>query len=274
MPARITDLGADAYATDLAVDGGALRVVRAGAAGPALVLLHGWTLDWRMWRPQIAAFSASHRVIALDRRGFGASSAPPDLAREAYDLIRVLDWACVERAIIIGMSQAGRVALDFALKSPGRVCGLVLHGAPLSGVTPGPGPEEMIPIVEYAMLAREGRLDAMKQLWAAHPLMRSFSTDAAQVAEAIVRDYEGRDLGAASYLRDAEPQDLAQITQPALVLTGALDTPWRRRAADALTVRLPNAERIDIAGGGHLCNLDQPEAYNAALRAFMAKIET
>ena len=241
---------------------------RDGAA-PGVLFLHGWTLDHRMWAPQLARLGGDFRVAALDRRGFGASTARAGLAQEAGDVARALDQLGMARASIVGMSQAGRVALDFALRFSDRLDALVLQGAPLGGVTPGPAPEETIPIVEYAALARAGRLDEMKRRWRAHPLMRTMSAQAGEAAEEMVRDYAGRDLGAASYLRDAEPQDLARIFAPALVITGAQDTPWRRRAGDALAQALPEARRAEIEGAGHLCNLCRPEEYNLALRNFV-----
>lgn len=256
------------------VGGGEVACARAGDAhaGPALVLLHGWTLDHRMWAPQFAAFATEHFVLAPDRRGFGASSAPPDLAREADDVIALLDRFERQHAVVVGMSQAGRVALDFAMRFGARTRGLVLQGAPASGVTPGPAESETIPIVEYAALARNGRLQAMKRLWREHPLMRTTAPDARIVVDLILDDYGGRDLGSANYLRDLESRDLARINAPALVITGALDTPWRRRASDALARALPNASRVEIADAGHLCNLDQPAAFNRALGDFIARI--
>lgn len=259
----------------IGVPSGDIACAHAGkaSAAPALVLLHGWTLDHRMWAPQLAEFAPDRLVLAPDRRGFGASSAPPDLAREADDLVAILDHFAVQSAIVVGMSQAGRVAIDFALRFPDRVCCLVLQGAPASGVTPGPDKDESIPIVEYAALARAGRLDEMKRRWRLHPLMRTTAPEAALVADAMLESYAGRDLGATSYLRDSEPRDLALIKAPALVVTGTLDTPWRRRAGDALARALDNAERIEIEGGGHLCNLDQAPAFNHALANFLAGAE-
>jgi 3-oxoadipate enol-lactonase len=222
-----------------------------------------------MWAPQLGALGGWFRLAALDRRGFGSSTARPGLGQEADDVARALDQLGMARATIVGMSQAGRVALDFALRFPDRLDALVLQGAPLGGVTPGPEPDETIPIVEYSALVRAGRLDEMKRRWRTHALMRTMSPEAARAAEEMVRDYVGRDLGAASDLRDAEPQDLARISAPALVITGAQDTPWRRRSGDALAKALANARRVEIESAGHLCNLCRPDAYNSALRNFV-----
>ena len=255
---------------ELAVDGGAIAYVRAGA-GRALVLLHGWTLDSRMWTPQFEALAGTCLLLAPDRRGFGRSSAPPDLSREADDVARLLDAAGAERAVVLGMSQAGRVALDFAVRFADRTQGIVLDGAPLSGVTPGPSDDEAIPIAEYAALARAGHLDEMKRRWRAHALMRTTGPIATQCVEAILADYEGRDLAGES-MAAIEEIDPTRVDAPALVITGAHDTPWRRRAGDVLAQRLANASRIEIEGAGHLSNLCAPDAYNAALTRFLSAL--
>ncbi|MGE0741889.1 MAG: alpha/beta fold hydrolase [Hyphomonadaceae bacterium] len=261
----VTHAGAEHL--DIAVGGGALFYERAGA-GSAVVLLHGWTLDSRMWTPQLNALAATHLLIAPDRRGFGRSSAPPDLSREADDVARLLDAGRADSAVIVGMSQAGRVAADFAQRFSDRTRGLVLQGAPLGDVSPAPSDGEAIPIETYAALVRAGRLDEMKRLWGAHPLMRTTTPAAAACAAAMLADYMGRDLAAmpAAAIEDVDP---AHITVPMLIITGAQDVPGRRRGADALASKLPHASRVEIEGAGHLCNLCAPDAYNAALNRFL-----
>lgn len=251
---------------DLAVDGGALSYTRAGE-GRAVVLLHGWTLDRRMWGPQVAEFSRTHLVLAPDRRGFGRSSAPPDLFREADDVARLLDGADAARAVVVGMSQAGRVALDFAHRFPDRTDAIVLQGAPFAAPS-APADEDAIPVAAYAALARAGRLAEMKHRWRDHPLMYTTTPEAAACAEAMLADYAGRDLlaEAPGQIADADP---ALIAAPALVITGARDTPWRRRAGDALALALPESSRAEIDGAGHLCNLCAPGAYNEVLAHFL-----
>jgi pimeloyl-ACP methyl ester carboxylesterase len=222
-----------------------------------------------MWAPQLARLAGSFRVAAPDRRGFGRSSAPPGLAAEVGDLVRLLDQLGMARARIVGMSQAGRVALEAALRHPDRIEALVLHGAPLG--EPAPESPEAIPVAAYVALVREGRLDAMKAAWRVHPLMRTMTTAAAAAAAAILADYDGRDLIAPGQaLAALGAADLARVAAPVLVLTGAEDTQARRAAGDDYARLLPRAQRVEIPDAGHLCNLCRPDAYNAALRDFFA----
>jgi pimeloyl-ACP methyl ester carboxylesterase len=244
----------------------------AAPARAALVFLHGWTLDHRMWRPQIGTLSNRPLVMAPDRRGFGASTAPPDLAQEPIDVVRLLDLHQVERAIIVGMSQAGRVAIDFALRFPERLAGLVLQGAPL-GEVPAEEAAEAIPVAEYAALVRAGRLAEMKARWRAHPLMRTQNEAARTLIEDIFADYNGRDLLAPAPPPRERVQDLSSITAPALVLTGANDTAHRRRSGAQFAAALGDARYVEIPDAGHLCNLCQPDAYADALSHFMRHVE-
>jgi pimeloyl-[acyl-carrier protein] methyl ester esterase len=248
---------------EVPVPGGTLAVESAGA-GQALVLLHGWALDRRVWAPQ-RPLADRFRLIALDRRGFGRSTAPPDLAAEADDLLAVREALGLGPLILVGMSQGARAALQFALRYPEHVAGLVLQGAPLDGFEPGPRGEDSIPLGVYRALVRGGRLAEMKALWADHALMRG-----ADVGD-ILDLYDGRDLLA----REQAPAPLAgalgDIEAPVLVVTGEEDVPWRQLVGDALAYGLRNARRARI-GGGHLCNHSRPDAYNDLVASFAAEL--
>ncbi|WP_156255824.1 alpha/beta fold hydrolase, partial [Sandarakinorhabdus oryzae] len=156
----------------IAVPGGDLIVEVAGQ-GPAIILWHGWTLDRRQWRGQ-AALADRFTLVAVDRRGFGESSAPADLAEEPADVARVAAALGLTRYHLVGLSQGGKVALAHAAgldaassrSAAARPAGLervVVIGAPIDAELPVP--PESVPVAEMAMLARAGRLADMRQLW-------------------------------------------------------------------------------------------------------------
>ena len=115
---------------------GARLVYEVTGEGPAVVLIHGFGLDMRMWDPQVGPLAARSRVVRYDCRGFGASG-PFDPAvpyTHAGDLVALLDHLDIGGAVLAGLSFGGRVALQAALAAPDRICGLALLDAVLDGV--------------------------------------------------------------------------------------------------------------------------------------------
>ncbi|MEZ5894032.1 MAG: alpha/beta hydrolase [Parvularculaceae bacterium] len=261
-------------AASFAVDGGEVEadIAGEGAAGAPILFLHGWTLDRRMWAPQMSVLSARHPVIALDRRGFGRSTAPASLDQEPEDIVAILDALSVGACVIVGMSQAGRVALDFTRRYPARVAALVLQGAQIEGVVPVSEPVEEIPVPAYRELVRMGEIARMREQWRAHPLMYMPNAAARRAVSEILEDYDGRDLLAPpSKPLAAGAEALAQVVAPILVITGDEETAHRRRIADAIAETGRSATRVVIKNAGHLCNLCDASAYNTAVEDFLSK---
>jgi pimeloyl-ACP methyl ester carboxylesterase len=243
--------------------------------GPAVVFIHGWTLDLEAWEPQAAALAGSFRVVRYDRRGFGLSEGTPGRAADAEDLGRLLDRLGLDAATLVGHSQGARVALAFALRHPERVTALVLDGPPDEVGDPETAGDEDFSVAEYRRLVAEQGVAAFRRAWRGHPLMRLHSDDpAARAAVArILERYPARDL-----VGPADPPPppagtaaLGRFTKPALVVNGESDTPTRLRAGEALARALPLAERVVVPGAGHLPNLDAPRAYNDAIQAFLQR---
>src|SRR5262249_14759554 len=114
----------------------AYEVAGDGPRDPAVVLVHGFGLDMRMWDAQIGPLAARFRVVRYDCRGFGASGPfdPGVLYTHAGDLVALLDHLGIGEAVLAGLSFGGRVALQAALAAPDRVRGLALLDAVLDGV--------------------------------------------------------------------------------------------------------------------------------------------
>jgi pimeloyl-ACP methyl ester carboxylesterase len=98
--------------------------------GRALLFLHAFPLGQFMWDAEAEVFSASHRVVRFDARGFG--DTPPDpgpltMARIADDGAALLGLLGIETAVVVGCSMGGYAALAFARRHPDRLAGLVLQ---------------------------------------------------------------------------------------------------------------------------------------------------
>jgi pimeloyl-ACP methyl ester carboxylesterase len=261
------------------VAGGALFCQLEGQGMPIL-LLHGWPLDHRVWQPQVEHLRDHHKVIALDRRGFGRSTGSADGGDAVGDVDSVLDACEVESAVIIGMSRGGRIALRYAHERPERVRGLVLVGTAVDGFDPPADPAEDIPIEQYAALARAGDLEGLRAAWRSHPLMalHGVSEDISRLIDEVLADYKGQDLlpsVARQKLPPPPPPNVAahldRIHVPVLIVVGEFETAARKSIAAHLAGGLPNAESMVIANGGHLLNLEQPEEFNAAVDRFLRR---
>jgi pimeloyl-ACP methyl ester carboxylesterase len=260
---------------DYFLSGGARLRYRDEGAGPAVVFIHGWTLDLEVWDPQAAALAGDFRVLRYDRRGFGLSEGAPGIAADVADLARLLEHLGIGAAALVGLSQGARVALAFTLRHPERVTALVLDGPPDEIRDPGAAGDEDISIAQYRSLAREQGVEAFRRAWSDHPLMRLHAADAAgrELVARMLARYPARDLQgpAAPPAPPAGAAALSRLRRPVLVVNGELDTPVRRRAGEALARTVPGAERVVLAGAGHLPNLDAPRAYNDAIQAFLRR---
>jgi len=242
--------------------------------GPAVILIHGWTLDLDMWEPQVADLSRTFRLIRFDRRGYGLSSGKPSLAGDVADVQALCRHLHVQRAAFVGMSQGARILHHLAGAIPGAICCLVFDGSPDLRSSEGLTAKDA-PLGEYAAVLRNEGIEAFHRRWAAHPLTRLRTEDATARAllSRMLGRYAAKDLmlPAAAMTEISSAPRLEDIHLPALVLNGELDLESRRLAGEALAKLLPLSEHKIIRGAGHLPNLDNPQSYNEVLRRFLER---
>jgi len=253
---------------------GAALVYQTHGTGPAVVLVHGFGLDMRMWDPQVAALAADFLVVRYDCRGFGATG-PFDSAipyTHADDLIALLDHLDISEAVLVGLSFGGRVTVQAALLAPARVRALVLLDAVLDGVPWDP--ESAAGLDDVARAVRLGGVLAGRAAWLAHPLFavaRQRPELAGQLAE-MVSGYPGQHwLGQDPHREDRQPpiEALEELTMPALVVAGEHDVPGFLAMSDTLASRIPGARYHRVPAAGHLVNMEQPGLVTEVLTDFL-----
>ena len=248
-----------------------------GADGLPLVFLHAGVADGRMWQPQWEAFAEKHPRLRYDRRGFGQSHTQHAMPySRTADLLAVLDRVGLQRSVLVGCSQGGRVALDLAIARPDRVAALVLVAPAVNGA---PTPElqgAVKALSEGADAACEaGNLDAANQLeaqlWLDGP-----GAPRGRVggdARALFLEMNGIVLAAPDPGTAVDEPSawvrLEQIGRPTLVVWGDLDLPHLQDRCAALVQRIPGARGRLLAGTAHLPNLEEPARFNAALAEFL-----
>jgi pimeloyl-ACP methyl ester carboxylesterase len=244
-----------------------------GAAAP-LLLIHGFPLDGEMWSPQLRAFGTSRRVVAPDLAGFGKTGGTGRKTLDAHadDLAALLDHLGIPRAVVVGLSMGGYIAFSFWRRHRGRVAALVL-----ADTRPGADGDE----------ARAQRRALAEKVMAEGPEVaaaslrgRYISADAPAEIEAEVRTMilrQGRE-GIASALealagRADSTGDLAGIDVPVLIAVGASDAITPPHESEAMLAAIPGARLALIPRAGHLSNLEEPGAFNGALREFLNEID-
>lgn len=218
-----------------------LHYIKKGAGAP-LLLLHGNGQCGDYFVHQIDEFARYFTVYAVDTRGHGQSprgTAPFTFSQFADDLLAFMDQQGIGTADILGFSDGGNIALTFALRYPGRVGRLVLNGANLdpSGVRPS----IQIPIVLGYKLA---------SLFKAQKAKANTELVGLMVNEPHI-----------------DPEELAAVTMPALVIVGSKDM-IRTSHSRLIAKSLPNARLVTIEGD-HFIASKQSGPFNRAVLGFL-----
>lgn len=269
-PATDVPHDADRYFTT----GDARLRFRDVGSGPAVLMVHGWTLDLQMWEPQVPALCDRFRMVRFDRRGFGLSSGRPSVAKDIADIGALCDHLAIERVALVGMSQGVRAAMGFALCAAQRVSCLILDGPPGPDRNPLQADDD-VPLRHYRAVVRARGMSAFRREWSAHPLLslRTIDPRMHEILNAMITRYPGNDLAESdvAVTGPAGSTEIGSIDVPVLVITGDQDLPSRTQAANDLAKQLPRAERAVIPAAGHLSNLDNPRIYNTVARMFLER---
>jgi pimeloyl-ACP methyl ester carboxylesterase len=247
--------------------------------GAAIVLLHAGVADKRMWRDQMSAFAGHHRVIAYDRRGYGETRYEAESFSHARDLGAVLDGLGIARACLVGCSQGGRFAVDFALAHPERVSRLVLVAPAIGGA---PQPEQLPPDIED-LLEQAEQAEDQKHFDLVNQIEAHLWLDGPRAGEGRVQG-SARDLFLRMNiipLKSASPgkdnqagnsfRRLKEIAVPTLIVWGDLDFPHLQERCALLGKRIKGAQTALMPGTAHLPNLEQPKKFNALLERFLGE---
>ncbi|MDQ3211019.1 MAG: alpha/beta hydrolase [Actinomycetota bacterium] len=237
-----------------------------------VLLIHAFPMDASMWEAQVDDLRERWPVVAPNLPGFGGAADAGDVMtmRAAADTcVRALDDAGIERVVVCGLSMGGYVAFELWRSARSRIAGLVLANTKAGADTPESA------AVRRSLAARlraEGNdflvadpppllgHRASEELWE-----RVKGTIAAQPAAAIAAAAEGMAGRADS------TADLDTIDVPTLVLTSEGDTLITPDVSLFMAAHIDGADSQILEGAGHLSNMEAPEAFSEALRAFLGR---
>ena len=242
--------------------------------GMPLLLIHGFPLSRKLWEPQLS-LAGGARFIAPDLRGHGESEAvtgPYTMDLLADDCAALLDALKVTRPVAVcGLSMGGYVAFAFYRKHQARTAGLIFAAtkAGADSLEGKAGREK------NAALAQEKGAGAIAEAMLPKMLApQSYSARPEVVAQAkamMEATSVAGVVGALLGMRDRPDSTpaLAHITVPTLVLHGADDQLIPPKEGEAIAAGIKGAQLKLVPGAGHLLNLEQPGAFNAAVSDFL-----
>lgn len=277
----------DADTSEMAVEtgyvdipGGRMYYEVAGAGHPFL-MIHADVADHRMWDEQFATFSRRYRVIRYDKRGFGKTTSQDGPVSLIEDIAALLAHLGVAKTYVMGLSNGGRLALDFTLAHPEMVDALIVVAGGVTGFE-APATEAEMALFETEMELEKrgdqaGLLDLGVHVWCDGPeqpegrtsqevrdRLREMMTD-------IYRDHHEK-LEPIE-LEPAAVGRLAEISVPTLAIFGSYDETGTIAAMELLAEHVAGAQKAAFATA-HMVNMEQPEAFDARVQGFLDAAES
>jgi len=239
---------------------------------PWVVFSNSLATTVAMWDEQAAALKGKYRVLRYDQRGHGATDAPA--GRYAFDTLvadaaALMDALGIRQACFAGLSMGGATALGLAQQHPDRVSGIVICD---SGCMSTPASSQQWE--ERIAVARQKGMEAL----VAPTIARWFPAETVQKnpphldkVRAMIRatPVDGF-IGCAAALADHNYNaKVASVTCPVLFICGEKDgtTP---AAMQDMQKRKPGSRYVELAGAGHISNMDRPAEFNRAVAEFLA----
>jgi pimeloyl-ACP methyl ester carboxylesterase len=259
--------------------GGASLVGRRLGEGLPVVFLHAGVCDKRMWDSQVAMVAEEGwQAIAYDRRGYGESESVDEAFSHVDDLEAVLQAFDIHAAVFVGCSMGGGLALDFALRHPGRVIGLVLLGTSVTGAPwSATQAEQQIEAAEEDAWERGDR-DILNRVqaheWLDGPRAQSGRVGGA--VRALFLDMNALALGKPDLTQEERPSPawprVSEIGAPTLLLVGDEDFTAIIDRHEQLSEDMPNAFAAVLEGVAHIPSIERPDLVNSMLLEFLDAI--
>jgi 3-oxoadipate enol-lactonase len=243
------------------------------AGDPALVLLHGATLDHRSWDPQVEALHSRYRVVVPDLRGHGESAAPEPFAFASAvdDVVALLDELGLERVGLVGLSLGGNIAQEIVHRDPGRVAALVVADSTCNTAARHAlqAPMSIAALSGLGLMGREAFLQATANVTAQNAEVQRYVREVNRTRSTR----SSLQILTAMLSEALRPEEDYRLPIPSLLMHGDGDQLGDIVAGTrAWATREPLAEYVAVPHARHASNQDNPQAFNAALISFLDRV--
>ena len=242
-----------------------------GARGaPWLIFSNSLATNHSMWEHQARALSARFQVLRYDQRGHGKTEAPKGryaFATLLADVIALMDALKIPRAHFCGLSLGGATALGLAEQHPDRIDRAIVCNSPCAS-TPASAKqwEERIAVAKVSGIA--ALVEPTLQRWFPPDVYAGNPPAVAKVREMVKSTPINGFIGCCAALGDHNFRSaVASVSRPVLFMVGEKDPP--NGPMREMSKELAGSQFVEIAGAGHISNMEQPEAFTHALEKFL-----
>lgn len=237
--------------------------------GDPVLFVHGFSLDHRMWQPQIEYFKDNYQTICFDMRGFGKSSLPTSEYAHHEDMKALVDHLGIEKINLVGLSLGGEMSIDFTIMYSSRVKSLTLIDSSLGGF-----PSK----VDWRVYAKEQGLNQAKQNWLKHDVFKPScqKPEVKQKLEQYVVDYSGWHWlhhDPRTKVVPSAMERLSEITVPTQVIVGADDLVNYHQIASVIKEQIKNVKVTILPNTGHMANLENPHEINRLINSLLNTVK-
>lgn len=249
--------------------------------GEPLFLLHGHSLDLRMWDQQMADFAQHFRVIRIDFRGYGRSSKMSEDLHTTHldDLLAVMDSLRIPKAHIVGLSMGGFVSGDMLGMHPERMLSCVMSSGAIRQRHPSvnePVTDEERMMADSTARANEAYgIEPLRKEWIEKLIVGGGSRqeEIREPLTRIINDWDAWQLNHCEphlyYGHEAMDSLMARCPEvPTLYLSGEME----HKSRNGMLKYLPNGQQLELQDCGHMSNMEQPEAWNQAVLSFLLSV--
>ncbi len=259
-----------------------LRYIDIGiSTATPVVFIHGFPFSHKMWTftgGQTEALAQTNRVIAYDVRGHGESeigSGQYTIEFFVDDLFGLLDHLKIHKAVFVGLSMGGYIALRAVERNPERFAGLVLCDTRSDGDTNEAKIKRASAMKNlFSGGVRAYADDYVKNVFAAESL--TSKSDAVKLIQSTIEKTSPAAIAGtllALSARTDTTNSLSSIKCPTLVIVGENDTLTPPSVSEAMKNKIPNAKFAVIPNAAHMSNLENPEIFNKHLVEFISSLQ-
>ncbi len=247
-------------------------------SGPAVVLIHGFPLCRKMWYPQIKAVTAAgFRLVTIDLRGFGESDVPESpYSMDIFsdDVVGLMDYLGIERAVVGGMSMGGYVLFNLAERHAGRLAGAAFIATRATADDEAGKARRLRQAQDMMKFGPQVIADAFVPILFAEASLAERPRLVEEVGGWIVGTDSRGLAGGLLAMRERKDYNgiLGNFGMPSIAIGAEDDRAAPPETSRAIAAGIPGCRLAIVSAAGHMANLEHPGAFNDALIGFLKEL--